>query len=238
MTTEEPEASVLHAPAPGAATRAADGGFLLLELLVAMALTALIMGTLAVSIRSARDGLAHVERSQADLQLTPTRNYLRSVFFQARPLPPGLAGTAVGLSFDGDSRSVRFVSTYVPHGQYEGVYIVEIGTNPAPGRSRGRDLVVRQIMLRPPNSDGTLPPVTQSSATLMESVADVAFSYFGALDEGATAQWTPVWRHPEKLPSLVGIEIRRAGHTAQRFEVPVYASGAAPSVCPPRVFCR
>ena len=89
-----------------------DAGFTLVEVVVALALLAMIMALLAESIRGARRVLALVERNTAANAVVAAQSYLRSALAQSVPAPNDGNSENQDLGFSGGPNSVRFTTTY------------------------------------------------------------------------------------------------------------------------------
>jgi prepilin-type N-terminal cleavage/methylation domain-containing protein len=216
----------------------ADAGFTLPELLVGIALAAMISILLVQTLRSARQGLAFSERAGEIGNTLAAQTYLRHALLQAQPVTAA-NGAGSGLSFDGNAQSVSFLTSFVPRGAYSGLYRVELAIEPSPKLPSQSDLVVRQRLFRPgvAGGDVTLPVTSR----LVENIAGADFEYFVKSADDGEADWLPSWQHPSQLPSLVGVTVRfPAGdqRTWPRLNVPLYASAASTTACPPRVACQ
>ncbi len=207
-----------------------EAGFTLVEMVVALALLALITAVLAGSISGARRVLAMIERNNVANSVVAAQNYLRATFAQA--LPMAAEDTAEGRvpAFAGGPANVRFATTHVPRGQFEGVYRVEIGLEPSTARDRAFDLVVTQTMIRNAPSDGAPSPVLSRRSTLVPNIQRVSFSYFGVVGDAEDQfQWQTLWSKPDRLPRLVRIDVTFDEGDPRiwlRLQVPVYLSDA------------
>ena len=225
--------------ASGAELRS-DGGFTLIEMLVALALMALISSVLAASVRTARMTLAYVERSSTVAPVQGVQMFLRSALSQARPAQRD--GVSVSdLSFAGAPAAMTFTTSHSASGQFAGLYRVEIDLVAAAGRRPGFDLMLTQTMARPQSAEGQPPaPAEVRRTRLLDKVQAVEFNYFGALPDDGTTRWRPAWVQLDKLPRLVAIDVKfpagdpRAWH---RMIVPLFVSDTSSAPCPPRRSC-
>ncbi len=220
---------------------AATAGFTLIEMLVGIALFALIASVLAASIGTARMALSFVERSNAALPAQGARTYLHTALGQARPVQRGSGASGGELSFLGNPGSMTFTTSYAPDAQIDGIYRIEIGLETTAGPTSAFDLVVTQTLARPPAADDQPPPpVARRRSRLLDRVRSVEFNYFGALDDDGVSRWRPAWAHLDKLPRIVAIDVQFvAGDTRQwqRLIVPLFVSDTSSAPCPPRRSC-
>jgi general secretion pathway protein J len=184
--------------------RTSEAGFTLVELLVALALFGLLSVALFGSIRM---GMASWTRGTARAdqvdQTLHAQNLLRGLIEEAYPL--FLADVPAGghADFAGTSQSLDFLApTPIARG---------VG-----GRSRFRIAIARSreamnlvltstVELAWPEQ--TAQPIT---TVLLAGVADVQFSYFGAVGADRAAAWHDAWRGQASLPQLLRVRVRYA----------------------------
>lgn len=222
--------------------RDGEGGFTLIEMLVGLALLALIMTLLTQLIFEARHALALVDRSNGQTPIIAVQGYLRSALAQVQPIQSGGAGDQSPLGLEGDDGRLAFTTSYATQGSYQGLYRVEIRALPN-GRG-GQDLKAVETMYRP--STGVLVEVPNRQLTLIENIAGVGFSYFrsgldsSGLEEGQSP-WVMAWPSSGELPGLVSIDVRfpkgdpRVWRT---FMIRPAAAGSSKVTCPPRMRCE
>ena len=202
-----------------------EAGFTLIEMLVAIALLALIVGMLAGSIQGSRNVLAFIERNNTASALLPAQSYLRSAL--AQTVPAQLSNATVDRTpvLQGDAARVRFKTFYAPQGQIEGLYNVEVHLEPANARASMFDLVAIQTLLRPAGSDTAAP---SRRAVLASNVRAVSFAYFGASDAATQDwQWFQAWSSAERLPRLVRVDVSFGpdqGRIWRHLEIPLQLS--------------
>ena len=184
-----------------------EAGFTLIEMIVALALLALIMGVLAGSIKVARNVLGAVERNAAANTALPAQTYLREAF--AQTVPARLSTTSADRSpiLVGDTTRVRFKTFYATLGQIEGLYTVDVRLEP--GRDRDAfDLVAVQALQRPAAADGSVPDAPSRRSILASNVRTITIGYFGASDTRPDDwQWVDAWTSADRLPRLVRIDM-------------------------------
>ena len=122
-------------------TRERNDGFTLVEMLIALALTAIIASLLVGAISSAGQALRSVDRHGEDAAIPAARGVLRQLLAEARA---GVEPSEPGREFVGASDTLSFVSSFAPRGQYGGLwsYTITLDANGADPKSTG--LVVSQ----------------------------------------------------------------------------------------------
>ncbi len=225
-----------------AAPRARSAGFSLVEVLVALALTGLVMGALAMVTRAWlpnwKRGLDRVQQSEL-VALAVDR---MAADLAAAEFVPADTKTPRPL-FRGTPGTVTFVRTALGPNARPGLEIVELAPS---GEGPDADFARRAApyVPRPPDGDAA---AFGPSALLLKAPLRVLFSYAGR--DGA---WRESWLAVEELPRAVRIAILdgRSGRALDlstavviRAEVPASCvtdtarpklCGTAPSVAQPR----
>lgn len=164
------------------------GGFTLVELLIALALTGLVALLLLSATQFATLGLGRVS-DQAE-RLAARRNIealLRREIAAAAPLAPNAPALV------GAAQRVRFITLAEDGGA--GLYRVELGLQNEGG---SQALVLTRIMLGAPGA--------AQRTVLAPRLRDFRIAYFGALG-GAAPRWQDAWDGSRVPPSLVRIAL-------------------------------
>jgi general secretion pathway protein J len=179
----------------------ASRGFTLLELLVGMAVFAVMAGIVLGGIRlGAKSWDAAAERSESVDEMRVAHALLRRQLSSALPIATSRAGSW-DLLFDGDAESVRFVSELPGYVSGGGVHFVSLELADGDG---GNDLVLRW---RPLHAlDAEAPP---DEAVLARNVGKLRFRYFGALTRNASPEWLDSWRNSKTMPLLVALSLEQ-----------------------------
>lgn len=217
-----------------------EAGFTLIDMLVALVLFSLMAALLTGTIATARRALGFIELANATTPVSAAQNYLHSALIQARSKPRVGNADDTQLSFTGDQESMSFITSYVPRGQFDGLYHVKVELEPSPGRRDTYNLVVIQTLDRPTATDQSPPLSPTLRSVLIENVSAAAFSYFGATEEQNSFQWQDRWSQLYRLPALVAIEVQFAkgdNRVWHRLNIPIYASDSSAVPCPPRASC-
>jgi prepilin-type N-terminal cleavage/methylation domain-containing protein len=186
----------------------ADAGFTILELLVTLALAAMMMAAIPGAIRL---GTLSLNRAET---LTHDAADRAAVEFIAERLSETLARYERGtdgrlkVAFTGEAQAIGFVApaTMDPSSEAPaGVFLMQLAlvrTDVEPGR----------IMLRwQPFRPGSVKPLDAEwqERVLLDNVAGLSFRYFGAPAARIAPTWSDVWTGGETIPELVEIEISR-----------------------------
>ena len=95
------------------------------------------------------------------------------------------------------------MSSFVPQGQYGGLWRYEIALDSSGGAAESRALVLTQQLVRPV-SPATGQPLR---TVLINEVRALSVRYFGAEDKDSAPKWQDAWRHPYRLPRLVSVDV-------------------------------
>jgi general secretion pathway protein J len=186
----------------------ASGGFTLIELVVAMALLAVMMlllySGLGFALRSWDAGDANGRRT-ADRRIG--ENFLRRELTETFPMR-WKDSTMVKVAFAGETQSLRFASVRPAGVSVGGLSLVgiEVQGNAA---KRERHLVMRRAM--PDDDAKDFKPLEAAEPTvLIADVDSVTFAYFGAVNDFSEPQWTDTWPYPGRVPQMVRLRVKTA----------------------------
>lgn len=173
-----------------------DAGFTLIEVLVALALSALLSVILLHGIRLAAAGLERqtraVERVDAQQSLD---DILRRTLTSAAAIPRTAGG-----EFVGKSDAVTFLALAEDSGA--GLYRIAIAVDRT---RRDRPLILRRQLAAPAGD-----PRAEASILAMR-VRDFRLAYFGADTAGAAPRWHEEWQHLAVLPQMVRVILATDG---------------------------
>jgi general secretion pathway protein J len=176
----------------------------LIELVVALALLALIVGALAGALGTGVTASAAVDaRAGASETLRVAQTALRRHLGQARPAI-WRAGAREQIAFAGEATAVGFTALMPPWPSSGGLYLVRIGLEDRPN---GRALVLRRIPTAGERADFSFADAPDA-AVLAEGVAAIRFSYFGVEDGARAPVWRADWRGQRHLPKLVRLDLQ------------------------------
>ena len=197
-------------------------GFTLVELLVVMALLALMCGLLFGAMRStARTtalGTATLDRAS---DVAAAARFLRSAFADAKPLPVTDDSGDEVVSFEGNTDRVTLIGVPPPQLAQGGFDRIEIALD-----RKAHVLAARWTPLT--RGDAQENDVAPPASDLLEQVARVEFDYFGAIDDETSPSWHDAWEDQRKLPSAVRLRIAfNDGTSAPDVLVAVRTAGGA-----------
>jgi general secretion pathway protein J len=188
----------------------AEAGFTLLELLIALTLLAVTASLLVAAIGSARQALNVVDRRVAHATVPAVQSVLRRLLAEARP-GPAAGATDPARAFTGEPNKLVFVSSFVPQGQYGGLWRYEIALDAGEGGASA--LVLTQQLVRP----GPAVTAAPLRTVVITGVDALRLRYFGAADRDGAPMWQDGWHDPRRLPRLVAVDITFARTNGQQW---------------------
>ena len=182
----------------------AEHGMTLTELIVALALLALIVGALASALGvGVRASAAVEERAQQGDALRTAQTTLRRYIAQARPAR-WRAGARERIGFEGDAGAVGFTAVMPPYPGSGGLYLVRVALEES---GNGRALVLRRVATAGERQDFDIAGAPDATL-LIDGVAALRWSYFGQEDGAQKPSWRTDWRGQRHLPRLVRLDLQ------------------------------
>lgn len=189
--------------------RQRDAGFTLVELLVALAILALVVTLISHATAIGAAGTETVERkSEALGELRLGQSMVRRHLAEARPVrwPDGRRTVA---AFEGDPDSVSFVSVMPAWPDMAGLYLVRFHI------ADGELVMTRRA------TAGESPEFAfdrhSERRVLATGVSSLRFAYFGTDDPRQPAGWSERWHRRGRLPSLVRLNLTYADPAKARW---------------------
>ena len=183
-------------------------GFTLVELMVALALFAILAGILFGSLRLAgRSADAGEEKAQASSGMRLASDYLREQLTSQHPQRMRKM-LEFPILFGGTQDEVRYAATLPGRVGVGGMWYYKLLVENVPGKQFPA-LVLERVM---PDLDGlSLPSFSDAErSVLADDIKSVKISYYGR-DRGASLDQAPTWRNTwddtQLLPVLVQIEV-------------------------------
>ena len=182
--------------------RRGEGGFTLIEALVALALTGLVLSALANLtaqwLPNWNRGLDRIQRSE---MVGITLQRLADDLADALPVPA--SASDMGPFFSGSEQSITFVRTALGPNAGPELDVVHLGeTNDKAGLATVRSRT--QFRPMPPNVSASNQFHFREPVVLLRSPYRLTFAYAGDDDE----EWQSSWRDPSKLPSRIKLTVR------------------------------
>jgi general secretion pathway protein J len=180
-----------------------QGGFTLLEVLLAIMLLAVMMAGavsgISAAVRAMRSGEAAIE--QVD-HVRTVQEFLRHQISRTLPFPYAQTQTTREM-FAGEAGFMRFVAPmpgYLSHG---GAYVQTLQLAPGEG---GLQLVFTTTLLNGFSMDKSGADAA-STVVLLDHIRDGKFSYRGINKQGVLMAWSDTWEDATYTPLMVGIEL-------------------------------
>lgn len=167
-----------------------DRGFTLIEVLVALALTALVSLILLHGIRLAAAGLDRHTRAAERLDARQSLDTLLRRTLGSAISEPRIAGG----TFAGRPDAVAFLGIAEDGGP--GLYRIDLALDP---RRRDRALILRRRLATPAGDP------REATSVVATGVRTFRLAYFGADGGDATPGWHDSWQQLAILPSMVRV---------------------------------
>ena len=175
-----------------ARSRPGEAGLTLIELLVSIALLAVLTGFLAGGLVMGRRAFA------ADQVAGLASGTDAAMEVVSRLVGSALPASATGEGFDGRADSISFVGLSEGHALRGGPYRFRV-------RRNGREVVVDAVPLLTTADRKQIPP--SANAVVLTGVRAVRLGYFGKANSAAGATWRSDWIGMDHLPDLVSIQV-------------------------------
>ncbi len=180
-------------------------GFTLVELLVAVALLALVMLGLLTAMRSFAQTETRIdERIRSDEDLRVTEQFLRTILGAVSPRTRSVAtGAPRQIDFAGGADELRWIGVMPARHGAGGLYRFRLFTRPATAAEPSA------LMLEfAPYVAGFDAPAQPTSVLTRVMVLDIGEIRFRYLDEpGAEDAWLADWPHSDRLPRRIGLSV-------------------------------
>ena len=179
--------------------RGRERGTTLLELLVAMALLALLASYAFGAIRHLRS----FDRAMRDIEdassIEAVTAHMRRTIAGSRVVFFTTSGSQAKLAFVGEESRISLVADADNRLEWGGLYLVQIGFMEEEGE---RKLVAFRRVFRPAMD---IEPGSRDPVLLADQVASLRFRYFGSPEKDAEAQWHATWTSMKTLPKAVEV---------------------------------
>jgi general secretion pathway protein J len=195
-----------------------QGGFTLLELLIALTLlgliTVMLYGGLHLAIRGAESGERRAEISE---QVRLIQSFIRREVSQVYPLVWSNKGKP-RVAFKGRSEALHFAAILPAHRGEGGLYLVSIEA-----RYPAHQLIFSYRLARPEIQNFETKEAPQKSVILVEGIERVEFLYYGKQEKEDEARWHSRWKDRRNLPQLVRLRLKTVSLVWPDLVIPIYA---------------
>lgn len=188
-----------------AARRRSEQGLTLIELLLSLAILAILTGFLAGGLAMARQAFATDRASEIASETSAAIQTVAALVGSALPVRPDPSGPKDATSakepagFDGRSEAIAFVGLSEGRSLRGGPHKIVL-------RRSGSDLVADFTPFeRARAKDSPEPDATR--VVVLSGVREIRIGYFGTLDPKVKPAWRADWLRAERLPDLVSIRI-------------------------------
>jgi general secretion pathway protein J len=180
--------------------RRGEQGLTLIELLLALAILALLTGFLAGGLSIGRRAFDADRTSEISSETDAAIQVISSLIGSALPARAGTANQKSGIMFDGRQQTMSFVGLSEGRSLRGGPHAISL-------RRSGENLVVDVVVGSSPEAAGEASGSTPTRVVALSGVREIRFSYFGSLNPSAPPGWQAEWFRTERLPDLVSIQI-------------------------------
>ena len=192
-------------------TRHHEAGFSLVEMLVALAIGALLIAAVPGMLRlghralNAPDDVDRLALRDAGLAFVEQR------LAEALPVIERRQEGLIGIGFSGGHDALEFVAPSRTGHRGSGVYRFRLRNDVAMrGNEQTHELILEHALYRP----GMPPNHSDWTATrrvLVAAERPARFRYFGAVSDDAPRQWHAQWTRTDRLPELVELRSVSSG---------------------------
>lgn len=194
-----------------------EGGFTLLELLVSLALLALILTFVGSALRSGARAWKTAAAVDHGAAMGPVRTLLEQRLTEAMPVYERDEAGRVRIAFRGLSQELGFVAPFSRGAAGAGVYRFNLHVQPVVhGARTGPALALRQSLYAPDVVRSTA-DTDADGQLLLEDIAGLGLRYFGRQDAHRPAAWHAEWTRSDVVPELVEISVALREQDARRW---------------------
>lgn len=182
-----------------AARRRGEQGLTLIELLLSLAILAILTGFLAGGLSMARRAFGADRASEIGTETSAAIQTVAALVGSALPVRFDGAGPKDAIGFDGRGEVISFVGLSEGRSLRGGPHKIVL-------RRSGSDVVVDFVPLNGSRSKEN-PEPSSTRVVVLSGVREVRLGYFGTVDPKVKPAWRADWIRAERLPDLVSIRI-------------------------------
>jgi general secretion pathway protein J len=182
-----------------AARRRGEQGLTLIELLLSLAILAILTGFLAGGLSMARQAFGADRASEIGSETSAAIQTVAALVGSALPVRFDGAGPKDAIGFDGRGEAIAFVGLSEGRSLRGGPHRIVL-------RRSGGDIVADFAALNGARSKETPEPAA-TRVVVLSGVREIHIRYFGTVDAKVKPAWRTDWVRAERLPDLVSIRI-------------------------------
>ncbi|ANW00403.1 prepilin-type N-terminal cleavage/methylation domain-containing protein [Bradyrhizobium icense] len=182
-----------------AARRRGEQGLTLIELLLSLAILAILTGFLAGGLSMARQAFGADRASEIGSETSAAVQTVAALVGSALPVRADGASPKDAIGFDGRGEAISFVGLSEGRSLRGGPYRIVLR------RSAG-DIVADFVAFNAARSKENPEPAA-TRVVVLSGVREIRIGYFGAADAKTKPTWRADWTRAERLPDLVSIRI-------------------------------
>src|SRR5258705_4787147 len=179
--------------------RRGEQGLTLIELLLSLAILAILTGFLAGGLSIARRAFATDRASEIGSETSAAIQTVAALVGSALPVRFDGAGPKDAIGFDGRSEGISFVGLSEGRSLRGGPHKIVL-------RRSGREVVVDFVPFTGARLKENSDPAP-TRVVVLSGVREIRIGYFGTLNPKVTPAWRADWFRAERLPDLVSIRI-------------------------------
>lgn len=184
---------------------APNGGFTLLEMLIALALIGLLaaalFGGLRFAARASERATAATDRVTG---VALAYGFLQAQLGNAQPYPATSDPKDQQIMFGGGPDQIDLITTAPSRLALGGFFHLHLGLVVA---DTGRELHLIAEWRKPPRSDDPSPETPLEPTALVGNLKTASFAFFGATDPELPDEWQDRWQGVTALPKMIRLRI-------------------------------
>ncbi len=209
-------------------------GFTLIEVLIALALSVLLVALLFSALHTYTLGATVAVEQVAGKQLA--ESIYQFIGGQLREAVPLILNTSRerDVLFYGDERKIVYIGHIPRHRSAGGLHKNSLVVSGTPPRQTLTFSYERLVIDDRFDRKAFIAEDTGTPHTLGETVSSIEFSYFGAVKLHEDPEWFGEWQVQDRLPELVRIRIESTSATRSLdFVVPIYTNAPIKHIASP-----